>query len=622
MCRSGKVFFLYVLIFLLSCTEKVSNVDYDSLLPDYSYDPHTYAEPEIATITHADFEFFVDFKSKKIKGKATYQIQHDKANHIILDHKDIDIEAVRIGRDLVEAVYEVGAYDPIKGSSLKVEIGPLTKQIQIEYQTRPESAALQWLDPEQTFGKVFPFLYTQSQPHLARTWLPIQDSPGIKFTYRVEVNVGENLLALMSAENNLTNKSPGNKYIFEQSNPIPAYLIALAIGDLEYRQIGKRTGVYAEPSIVPAAWSEFSKTEEILEISELLCGQYRWHRYDLLILPPSFPFGGMEHPSLTFLTPTVIVGDQSLVSIVAHELAHAWSGNQVTCSTWNDLWLNEGLTVYLERRIMESLYGSAFTDLLNINTQENLWQLLNRMGHDNPDTRLKLDLKGRDPDLAMNRIAYDKGYLLVLELESMVGRENLDRFFKKYFEDWAMKSINSETFVVYCAHELKLNEKQINRIKSWIYLPGLPEGHPIFDQEITRQLEKAWIQFEKKRNIRLLDADNWNTHQWKYFISKIPRNTDQELLTNLNAAFNLDYSSNAEIRAAWLELCLYAGLSPSILPAVEDFLTTCGRRKFLIPLYQALIQSDQIDQAKLIYHKAKPIYHVISRQSVEQLLSM
>ena len=311
--------------------------------------------------------------------------------------------------------YELGPYDPVLGQSMKVGIGGHPKQINIKYSTTDSSYALQWLTPEQTAGKQTPFLYTQSEPILGRSWIPCQDSPGIRFTYKSKVKAGPGYLAVMSAQKNPVDKSTNGEYTFEQPNPIPSYLMALAVGDIAFQPTGERTGVYAEPvTLEKAAW-EFDETEKMIEAAEGLYGPYIWGRYDILVLPPSFPYGGMENPNLTFATPTVIAGDRSLTSLIAHELAHSWSGNLVTNATWNDFWLNEGFTMYLERRLMEAIHDTSYSTMLASLGYGDLKGTLADLTStgDTADTKLKLNLAGRDPEIGMTDVAYEKGYFFI-----------------------------------------------------------------------------------------------------------------------------------------------------------------------------------------------------------------
>jgi len=356
-------------------------------------DPHSFSSPE-ATVTHLEWDAEVDFDAQEIHATAVWTLSEAHGDQVVFDTKALQIESVLL--DGQEAQWSFGAEDDLLGAALVVyDLTPASKEVSISYTTTEGAEAVQWFPAELTQGGRMPFLFTQSQAILARTWIPCQDRPGVRFTYNAKVKVPEGMLALMSASNP-TQKSATGSYEFTMPQPIPSYLMALGAGDLEFIALGERSGVYAEPEMVRNAAFEFGQTEKMIEKAEELYGPYYWGRYDMLVLPPSFPFGGMENPRLTFLTPTVIVGDLSLVSLIAHELAHSWSGNLVTNGTWNDFWLNEGFTVYFEMRIMERVYGPDFADMLVALSYDDLQKELAEMLENDPEaTILKQNLAGK-----------------------------------------------------------------------------------------------------------------------------------------------------------------------------------------------------------------------------------
>ncbi len=340
----------------------------------YEPDIHSYAQPALARVKHVDLDLTADFSARTLSGTATLDVTGQAgATQIILDVKNLDVRSVAdsSGNALP---FALGADDAIKGQPLTVTLPAFengrTQKIVVSYATRPDAAALQWLTPAQTAGGERPFLFSQGQAILTRTWVPTQDSPGIRQTYSARITVPDDLKAVMSAEMLTPDGEAASEgrhtYRFRMTNPVPPYLIALAVGDLAFASEGDRVGVWTEPSRLDAAKTEFSEMGQLVDAAEALYGPYRWGRYDLLILPPSFPFGGMENPRLTFATPTVVAGDKSLVSLVAHELAHSWSGNLVTNATWSDIWLNEGTTTYFENRIMEAVYGKDRALMLQV----------------------------------------------------------------------------------------------------------------------------------------------------------------------------------------------------------------------------------------------------------------
>ncbi|MBC6605643.1 M1 family metallopeptidase [Hymenobacter sp. BT188] len=587
-------------------------------------DPHSYARPAEARVHHLALDLSVDFTAQSLTGQATWQFSNPGgAPDIYLDARDLQIESILLdGPDGAATTYELGAPDAVLGQALRIAITPTTTAITIRYQTSPEAAALQWLSPTQTAGREEPFLFTQSQAILARTWLPCQDSPGVRFTYEAWVRVPAHLLALMSAENPQA-KDPQGEYHFRMTQPIPAYLMALAVGDLSYTPISARTGVYAEPVSLPAAASEFRDLEKMVATAEGLYGPYRWEQYDLLVLPPSFPFGGMENPRLTFVTPTVITGDRSLTSLIAHELAHSWSGNLVTNATWNDFWLNEGFTVYFERRIMEKLYGPAYTAMLQMLGYNSLLHTIEEIGPQSPDTHLYLNLTGRDPDDGLNDIAYEKGDYLLLTLESLIGRSRLDAFIKEYFAQHSFQSMDTASFVAYLRRELLDREAGLEeklQLDAWINGPGIPSVAPAITSERFAAVDAARRQWERGTPAADLVVSEWSTHEWVHFVQGLSTDLSGGQIAELDAAFQLTQSGNAEILAAWLPVALAAGHLPAE-EATQRFLLRVGRRKFLTPLYKALLAlPDGQGRAQAIYARARPNYHAVATSTFDALL--
>ncbi|MEO8577218.1 MAG: M1 family aminopeptidase/hydrolase, partial [Gemmatimonadales bacterium] len=423
----------------------------DSALPALSHDVHSYAQPEKARVTNVSLDLTPNFATKKIAGIARLTIGRSQgADSVILDTRDLTIKSVKDAKG-APLGYALGAGTgkDYMGVPLAVALPASGDTIVVEYQTSPNAAAVQWLSPEQTAGRKMPFLFTQGEAILTRSWVPTQDGPGIRQTYDAVVHVPAGMSAVMSAEHSGTEGEKDSAglsvFRFKMTHPIPPYLIALAVGDIAFRPIGTTTGVYAEPSVVGKAASEFAEVDKMVEAAGKLYGPYRWGRYDILVLPPSFPFGGMENPTLTFATPTVLAGDRSLVSLVAHELAHSWSGNLVTNATWNDFWLNEGFTTYIESRIMEELRGKKYADMLRQLGRQGMQDAIKDAGGPTgADTRLHLDLSGRDPDEGTSDVAYEKGAAFLETVESVVGRERLDKFLRGYFDHFAFQPMSSE----------------------------------------------------------------------------------------------------------------------------------------------------------------------------------
>jgi imidazolonepropionase-like amidohydrolase len=582
-------------------------------------DPHSASKPDEVGLKHLDLALKVDFDRKRLQGTATWTLdRHTSATEVIFDVRSIDVARVTLDGGDEPVAFRLGDEKPFLGRSLTVPIGTATRTVRITYSTEPDAAALQWLTPAQTAGGKRPFLFTQSQAILARTWIPCQDSPGVRFTYAATIEAPTDLLAVMSAANPTVRSSDG-RYSFRMEQPIPSYLMALAVGDLAFKPLGARSGVYAEPSVVDAAAYEFADTETLIAAAEALYGPYRWGRYDLLVLPPSFPFGGMENPRLTFATPTVIAGDRSLVSLVAHELAHSWSGNLVTNATWNDFWLNEGFTVYFEQRILEAVFGRELAEMEAGLELKGLRDSVADMGATNADTRLKLDLAGRDPDEGMNDIAYQKGRFFLRAVEASVGRARFDAFLRAYFDRFAFGTMTTDRFVAYLKAELLVPAKSSFDPATWIDQPGLPAiADPQSDAfaRVDRELERL----ARGTAPAALATQGWVTQQWMRFLRGLPETTTTAELARLDATFHFNDSGNSEVQTAWF-LRAIAAHHTAAYGKLEQFLVKVGRRKFLRPLYAELAKTAEGRAfARKVYAKARPGYHSVSQGAIDAIL--
>ncbi len=583
-------------------------------------DPHSYARPEEAASTHLDLDIHVDMAAHQIRGTATYTLKRHKGDSVIFDTDGLTIQKVTLG-DGTAAAFTIGAPDPILGQALRVALPKGADKVAISYTAGPDAKALQWLTPAQTRDKKHPFLFTQGEAILTRSWIPVQDSPGIRITYNAHVTVPAELMAVMSATNP-QERSPDGSYKFKMDKAIPPYLIALAVGDLEFKATGARTGVYAERSMVePAAW-ELADMEEMVEAAEALYGPYRWGRYDVIILPPSFPFGGMENPCLTFATPTIIAGDRTLTSLIAHELAHSWSGNLVTNATWNDFWLNEGFTVYFEHRITEAIYGKEYNDMTTLLGYQDLLATIAEIDSSKhpDDTALHLDLAGRNPDDGMTDIAYEKGYALLRLIESKVGRGKFDAFLTGYFDHFAFRSITTDTFKTYIRRELLEPLKVDLDLDHWVEQPGLPPDVLVPQSERFVQVDDQLARWNEGMAAKALNTQDWGTFRWMHFLRHLPKGQSGQRMAELDAAFGFTRSGNAEIVAAWLEQCVKNNYRAAF-PKLNEFLTTVGRRKFLVPLYGALVATQEGKEVAMdIYAKARPNYHSVSVRTIDEML--
>jgi leukotriene-A4 hydrolase len=591
-------------------------------------DVHSYAEPNIARVRHIDLDLTADFKAKILKGTAALTLETDPtAKQVILDIKALDIKGISdaSGEPLK---FSIGKSDPILGSPLTIELPQGAQKVIITYQTTDKTQALQWLEPSQTSGKVQPFLFSQGQSILTRTWIPTQDSPMVRQTYKAIIRVPKALTAVMSAKM-LTPKGEAvageptlKAYRFEMDEAIAPYLIAIAIGDIEFKATGKRTGVYAEPSVVEAAAKEFEDLEKFVNAAEKLYGPYRWGRYDIMVLPASFPFGGMENPRLTFATPTILAGDKSLVSLVAHELAHSWSGNLVTNATWDDFWINEGFTVYFENRIMEEIYGKDRAMMLQALGYSDLLADLKALP---PELqKLHTKLKGRDPDDGFTKIPYEKGAAFLRLLEQTYGRKRFDAYLKGYFQRYAFKSMTTEGLVEDMRENLFRGDPTIEdklKLKQWLYEPGLPSNAII-------PLSSAFVKVDEQLKAFLsgtppleLKTEGWVTQEWQRFLEGLPEDISLTQMAALDQAFNFTKSGNSEILFAWLKLSIKRRYEPA-MPELETFLTSQGRRKFVAPLYKTLMEQESWgkDMAKRVYTTARPLYHEVTRSTVDGIV--
>lgn len=624
-----KIFLLSILPLwcsLPACQNPSADADQQTVAKDQNKDPekdwHTQSEVTKVQFNHLILDVTVDFEERKIKGSAEWQFEHkDSTAQVVLDTRNLQIDSVLLDGNQT-GTFSLAAEDPILGSALSIPINPETKSVKIYYQTGPQATALQWLEPSQTFGKKQPFLYTQSESIYARSWIPCPDGPGIRYTYEATVSVPKGLLALMSAENP-QKKSADGVYKFTMNQPIPAYLMALAVGDIQFQAIDERTGVYAEPSLLPKALSEFEDIGDMVHIAEELYGPYRWGRYDVLVLPSGFPIGGMENPKLTFCTPTILAGDKSLVNLIAHELAHNWSGNLVTNATWNDFWLNEGFTMYFERRITEAMHNKDYVDMLWELGYQDLKKTVTDLGATSKDTWLKLDLKGRDPDIGLTDIAYEKGAAFLHLIERTVGRSKMDSFLRAYFESHAFTTISTDRFIQYLHdHLLKGNpeyQQKIN-IDKWVFAPGIPDDFPRVDPVRFAKVAQQSTAFLAGVPASELATKGWSTYEWMHFLRHLPQPMPVAEMAELDKAFHFSATGNSEIAAVWYLQSIHAGYEPAY-PAMKEFLYVTGRQKFLEPLYEALMSTPEgKTMAQEIYKKARPNYHPLTHVGIDRML--
>ncbi|TAL82355.1 MAG: M1 family peptidase [Rhodanobacter sp.] len=588
-------------------------------------DPDSYAQPDQVRITHLDLDLTIDFPRKQLEGVATLTLdwKNPDAPSLVLDTRDLkiaSIEALHGNGKSSPLNYVLSPPDKALGSKLTVTAPNHPQRVRIVYATSPAATGLQWLGPAQTADGKLPFMFSQSESIHARSWVPLQDSPAVRFTYDAHISAPKDIRVLMSAINDARHPLDGN-FSFDQPHPIPAYLLAIAAGGIAVKETGPRSAVYAEPSVVDKATHEFEDTEKMLATAEKLYGPYRWGRYDILVLPPSFPYGGMENPDMTFATPTVLVGDKSLVSLVAHELAHSWAGNLVTAASWRDIWLNEGVTTYVQGRITEALYGKALADeeaLLSA-------RALQKDIADMPANAQKLapDPRGVGADDALSDVAYDKGSWFMRTLEQRFGRRAFDAYLKGYFNHFAFQSITTEQMLAYLKPQLidrYPGKMRWAEVKAWVYGTGIPKDatlpdSPRFDT-IDRE-RKAFL--AGTLGADEIEAKGWNTQEWMYFLDRLPDVTPSGKLGELDATWHLTGTPNAEIGMRWYSHAI-AGGDTSVWPAAAAHMIRIGRLYLTLPLYKAFARTPQgLAYAERVYAQAKPGYHPLTQQAVEAI---
>ncbi len=592
-----------------------------------THDANSYAEPEKVVVTHLALDLAVNFNKKVLAGTATLDLDwKDKtAAALVLDSRDLNIAGIEGGDGTTwqGLKYELAPRDAILGSKLSIAMPGALAKVRITYSSVPEASGLQWLTPAMTLGKKTPFMFSQSEAIHARSWVPLQDTPGVRFTYEAHITTPKNVMAVMSADNDPKAPRDGD-YSFTMPQAIPSYLMAIAAGDLVFRPINERAGVWAEPAMADKAAKEFEDTGKMIDTAEQLYGPYRWGRYDILVLPPSFPFGGMENPRLTFATPTVIVGDKSLVSLIAHELAHSWSGNLVTNSSWKDIWLNEGFTTYVQDRIVESLYGVEASDMEKVIARHGLAE---EMKDIKPDDQLLAlaPLTGRDPDEALTSVAYIKGQWFLTFLEDRYGRAVFDPFLRKWFDDHAFTSTDSAEFERFLDAELVAKnpgKATAAELHAWLHEPGIPAFASAASSKRFDAVDEArghWLAGHAAATD--LDTAKWTTQEWVHFIEGMPETLSVAQIQSLNDAFHFTGSANGEIAQRWYPLTIRSG-DLSARPAIAAFLARIGRRKLIMPTYGELAKTpDGLAFARAVFAKARPGLHPITIVSVEAALA-
>ncbi len=609
-----------------------------SNLPAHARDVHSFSNPSQVRVTHLDLDLSVNFDHKTLSGAVILDIERIDANAPLkLDTHSLNIKAVLVddgNGQFGPASFHMAPPSEeesqrIFGQALTVELPPKTRRVKIEYETSPGALALQWLSPAQTSGKLHPFFYSQGYAIYTRSWVPCQDSPLVRFTYDARIQVPPELRAVMSASNQLQRSATG-RYEFHMPQPLPSYLMALAVGDLEFQATGPRTGVFSEPSLLTAAAWEFADAEAMVQAAEGFLGAYQWDRFDILVMPPSFPYGGMENPRLTFVNGAAVMdGKRSNVNVIAHELAHSWAGNLVGNATFNgDFWLNEGITTYVERLIQKALYGEDAAQMSAALRYLGLREFVDKLGHDHPDTRLAVNGEGRDPDDLTTLIPYEKGYLFLLHIESVVGLEPLLRFLKNYFSRFAFQNMTTDRFLGLLRAEFVQRDAEVERalnIQEWVYSPGLPATAPQIESRLVHAVNAAIEEFSRTSDaadVKNMDSSGWIPNQYAYFIQTLPTTLTSAQMVALDERFHFTDSTNVEILYRWLLRAIQSNYGPG-LERLEPFLTQVGRGLYVKPLYEALAQTPEgLVRGLRALTKAQPLYHAAVAASCAKHLGL
>jgi leukotriene-A4 hydrolase len=595
-------------------------------LPAWAQDPLSFARYDQVRTTDLHLDLKADFARKTLDGYAELSLNWiDKtARTLVLDTRQLKIARVQVLRpdgNWVPTSFMLDKHDTKKGRALRIALQAQPEKVRIYYRTAPTASALQWMNPEQTLSGKRPFMFSQSETIDARSWAPVQDTPAVRFTYSAHIDAPAGMRVVMSAEGDQHATGKGG-WNFKMPQPIPAYLLAIAIGEIELRNLGPRTAVYAEPGRIDAAAYELADTEKMVNAAEALYGPYRWGRYDMLVLPPSFPIGGMENPRMTFLTPTMIAGDRSLNDLIAHELAHSWSGNLVTNASWKHWWLNEGFTTYVTTRIVESLYGKGIAEMnLQVEQAEAVASL-----KDIPPAKQALLTKDPDtnPDTYTDEgLAYPKGAWLLHTLEQRAGREVFDPFLRGWFDQHAFQSATTDEFVDYLRKNLLAKNPAIMgdaELDEWLHGSGIPATARYVNSARLAALDakrEAWLKGELATG--LLETQQWVALEWMHFLNGIDTKASAAQMKELDEAFKLRDTKNNEIGFRFLLASVHAGYG--VREPLNAFLMSVGRQKFVVPLYKALLNNpNEASWAKGVYAKARPRYHPVTQGSVDKLL--
>ena len=620
-----------------------------------SEDINTYSNFQEIIQKEVELDVSIDFDNKSMFGtvKTKYEIINQSLENIILDLHGPEISNVcLINEDYEKVDLDYIIYDKNKdkealGTPLVINLLSLKEKdnkeyenvfnkkeiiISIDFKTNENCNGIQYLTKEQTRTKEYPFMFTQCEAILCRTLFPIQDTPSVKSIYKVKTSISPPLTFLFGGilKSHYYDSSSQKKInYYEQNIPIPSYLVAFVAGELEYAKISKRCGVWTEKGLSSLAAKEFIDAEKYIEITEnYLNHPYEWKVYNILVLPFSFPFGGMENPNLTFVTPALLAGDRSMSNVIGHEISHSWTGNLVTNKNWKNFWVNEGFTKFMERKLDKILLGEEMSKLESIVGNNSLISAIKMYGEDSHFTSLSPDFSGIDPDDGFSTVPYEKGYQFLCYLEERVGEDNFKEIMGKYIEKYKYKSVDWTDFksvyeeYVNNKYEGRNARKILNVIdwNKWVTEKGFPTYKMEFKSKYIEEVDNLINKFINKENIENAKKifKEWHTNVKLVFLEKILKNLenfDESIILEIKKELNLVEEYNDDVKAIWYEITLEKGMKEEI-ENIMNFLKTHGRLKYLKPLYISWIKLD-FNNAKTFFDENKIVYHPIARRIIQ-----
>ena len=604
------------------------------LLRKTEKDQCTLSNVQQIRVTSMALDWMLDFPTKMIMGSVRYSaIVLATTKLIVLDTRDLSIRRVFSPSTGQEIPFTLGPEVGPCGQALEIQFGTLTEgqvvEFAVSYMTSPGSTALCWMTPEQTDNGTLPYLFSQCQAIHARSMLPCQDTPMVRCPYTAKVTHPSEFCVVMSALVK-GQETVGDRVVtsYEQPKPIASYLIAIAAGDLVKVDISPRCAVYCDPTMRQSVTYEFADMEKYLTVAEDIAGPYEWGRYDVLVLPLSFPYGGMENPCMTFASPTIITGDRTMMDVIAHEISHSWTGNSVAPETWEDFWLNESFTVMLERKITSRIHGEKFFDMAAINGWQHLRDDVMRYGETHPYTALRPNLTGVDPDDSFSSVPYEKGFNLLCDIQRRVGVKPFETWLHKYIQDHKDRNVNTDLMVAHLQEHFANSPTVFDGIDwhLWFDCPGMPPVIPGFDVSMLDAVQATvarWAEVGYNTTEKARETSQWHHQQMVIMVqtlaeSPIPLTASQ--LLRLDHDFNFtNGSNNADILLVWLSMCIKAKCTFHEGRLV-NFLRI-GRMKYARPLYRTLF-SVAPDKAQKIFQQMRPKYHNIAQKMIAKDLGL